>query len=108
MEPFLGDSLYIKLDRIKNSIPNLKLFLEGSEELKKHKFKFINENQIKFKDKSFPSSSEIDKRAEVLAKLYLLDIYRDAEKQMKLKDKEDEVQLQKKREVIKIQQEMEL
>jgi hypothetical protein len=35
----------------------------GSAPLKRHKLEFINENEIKFKNKSFPSTYEIEKRA---------------------------------------------
>lgn len=43
-----------------------------------------------FKDKSFPSTFEFEKRAEVLAKLYLLDLYREESRKLLVMDRNDE------------------
>lgn len=59
-----------------------------------------------FKDKSFPSTFEFEKRAEVLAKLYLLDLYRDESRKLLVIDRNEEAELEKKMQINKIKQEM--
>jgi hypothetical protein len=55
-----------------------------------------------------PSSYEIEKRADTLAKLYLLHLYRDEGRKAKQIYKNTEIELNKQREIRKIKQEMEL
>ena len=44
--------------------------------MRAYSFEFLDENNIEFKSRGFPSSYEISKRAETLAKLYILNLYR--------------------------------
>ena len=52
------------------------LMFRNSTPLKAYKFEFIDENTVEFKSLNFPTTYEIEKRSETLAKLYLLNMYR--------------------------------
>ncbi len=61
--------------------------------MRAYSFEFIDENNIEFKSRGFPTSYEISKRAETLAKLYILSMYREESRRMKQSNKMDEDEL---------------
>lgn len=76
----------------------------NTKPMRAYAFEFLDENNIEFKSRGFPSSYEISKRAEVLAKLYILNLYQQESRRMKQLNKLDEVDLNHQREIKKIKQ----
>lgn len=63
---------------------------------------------MEFKSRNFPNNYEIEKRAETLAKIYLLQLYRDEGRKAKQIYKNNEIEMNKQREIRKIKQEMDV
>ena len=82
--------------------------IREAESIRMQNFEFVNENTLEIKMRKFPSSYEINKRAEVLAKLYLLKLYREEKGKIQAQDKVDEEELNKQREINKIKEEMDI
>ena len=72
--------------------------------MQRYNLEFYDENLIEFKSRCFPSKIEIERRAEVLAKLYLLHLYKEEGSSYKQIYKNKEIELNKKREMKKIKQ----
>lgn len=63
--------------------------------MKRYDFKFVDENRVEFSSGWFPSNEEIEKRADSLAKLYLLHLYREEGRKAKQIYKVKEVEQNK-------------
>jgi viroplasmin and RNaseH domain-containing protein len=63
---------------------------------------------VEFRSRNFPNNYEIEKRAETLAKIYLLQLYREEGRKAKQIYKNNEIEMNKQREIRKIKQEMDV
>lgn len=87
---FAADQLNIDFPQIKADIGKIKYFLESENNMAKMNLQFSNENKLEVQYDRFPTLHQIEKRADVLAKLLLYNIFSEQHRKLKQVWKNDE------------------